>query len=112
MEQQIASLITGLDAGPDAGLNGPILIEIPLLFEAGWQESVDMIIVVYADMAVRLQRIMQRDQVSEEQAKKAVTAQQCLREKAASADHVIDNTGLWEQTCSQVRELVASDFFS
>lgn len=108
MEQQIASLITGLITGFGPG---PILIEIPLLFEAGWQESVDMIIVVYADTTVRLQRIMQRDRVSEEQAKKAVAAQQCLREKAASADHVIDNSGLWEQTCSQVQQLVASDVF-
>ena len=107
MEQQVASLI----AGPDTGRNGPILIEIPLLFEAGWQESVDMIIVVYAETTVRLQRIMQRDQVSEEQAKRAVAAQQCLHEKAAFADHVIDNSGTWEQTCLQAQELVASDVF-
>ncbi|MDU9049461.1 MAG: dephospho-CoA kinase [Candidatus Electrothrix sp. Rat3] len=114
MEQQIASLIAGNNAGPDAGLSGPgpILIEIPLLFEAGWQESVDMILVVYADTTVRLQRIMQRDRVNEEQAKKAVAAQQCLREKAASADHVIDNSGFWEQTCSQVQQMVVSGVFS
>jgi dephospho-CoA kinase len=104
MKQQIASLI--------AGRNGPILVEIPLLFEAGWQESVDLIIVVYADTAVRLQRIMQRDRVNEEQAKKAVAAQQCLREKAASADHVIDNSGPWEQTSSQAQQMIASVFFS
>jgi dephospho-CoA kinase len=103
MEQQIASLI--------AALRGPILVEIPLLFEAGWQESVDLIIVVYADINLRLQRIMQRDQVSEEQAKKAIAAQQCLREKAASADHVIDNSGPWEQTSLQVQQLVASGVF-
>lgn len=71
----------------------------------------DIIIVIYADTAVRVQRIMQRDRVNEEQAKKAVAAQQCLREKAASADHVIDNSGPWEQTCSQAQELVASDVF-
>jgi dephospho-CoA kinase len=109
MEQQIASLIKGLDTGNSPG---PILIEIPLLFEAGWQESVDMILVVYADMTVRLQRIMQRDKVSEQQARKAVAAQQCLREKAASADHAIDNSGPWEQTCSQAQQMIASGIFS
>ncbi|MCI5139527.1 MAG: dephospho-CoA kinase, partial [Candidatus Electrothrix sp. AR1] len=76
-----------------------------------WGGGVDLIIVVYADTAVRVQRIMQRDRVNEEQAKKAVAAQQCLREKAASADHVIDNSGHWEQTCSQVQQLVAFDIF-
>ena len=103
MEQQIASLIAGLD--------DPILVEIPLLFEAGWQESVDQILVVYADIAVRIQRIMQRDQVSEEQAQKAIAAQQCLQEKAASADHTIDNSGPWEHTCSLAQELFTSGPF-
>ncbi|MCI5164192.1 MAG: dephospho-CoA kinase, partial [Candidatus Electrothrix sp. AX5] len=78
----------------------------------GCQESVDMILVVYADMTVRLQRIMQRDKVSEQQARKAVAAQQCLREKAASADHAIDNSGPWEQTCSQAQQMIASGIFS
>jgi dephospho-CoA kinase len=106
-EQRIAGVI----AGPDADFDGPILVEIPLLFEAGWQGSVDLILVVYADISIRLQRIMQRDRVSEEQAKKAVAAQQCLREKAAAADYVIDNSGPWERTCSQIHELVGLGVF-
>lgn len=104
--QEMEQRIIGLIAGPDTGRNGPILVEIPLLFEAGWQGNVDLIVVVYADIPVRLQRIMQRDKVSEEQAEKAVAAQQCLREKAASADYVIDNSGPWERTCAQIHELV------
>ncbi|MCI5150721.1 MAG: dephospho-CoA kinase [Candidatus Electrothrix sp. MAN1_4] len=88
-----------------ARFQGPILVEIPLLFEAGWQDDVDVILVVYADEDIRIQRIMERDNVTEEQAQHAVAAQQCLREKAASADYVIDNSGSWEQTCLQLHQL-------
>ncbi|MCI5211592.1 MAG: dephospho-CoA kinase [Candidatus Electrothrix sp. ATG2] len=94
-----------------AKLHGPVFVEIPLLFEAGWQDAVQLIIVVYADTPIRLQRIMQRDQITEEEAKKAVAAQQCLRKKATSADHVIDNSGPWDRTCAQIQGLFAPDDF-
>jgi dephospho-CoA kinase len=86
----------------------PVLVEIPLLFEAGWQDDVQLIVVVYADIPVRLQRIIQRDQISEEQAGKAVDAQRCLTEKASLADYVIDNSGGWRHTCTQLRQLVGA----
>ena len=87
-----------------ARFQGTVLTEIPLLFEAGWQDDVDIILVVYADTTVRLQRIMERDNVTEEQAQQAMAAQQCLRQKAASANHVINNSESWEQTCLQLHQ--------
>lgn len=95
-----------------ARLYGTVLIEIPLLFEAGWQESVDSILVVFAETTVRLQRIIQRDRLSEKEAKNALAAQQCLWEKAAAADYVIDNSGSWEQTCLQIQQLANINIFS
>ena len=89
-----------------ARFQGPVLVEIPLLFEAGWQEHVDFILVIFASTKVQLQRIIERDHVSTQEAKDALAAQQPLREKAAAADHVIDNSGSWNQTCKQIQELV------
>ncbi len=83
-----------------------VLAEIPLLFEAGWQDSVSQIVVVYADEAVRLRRIMERDQVSEEQARLAIAAQMPLEDKALLADHCVDNSGDWASTCGQLRQIV------
>ncbi|MCI5226123.1 MAG: dephospho-CoA kinase [Candidatus Electrothrix sp. AX2] len=91
--------------------DGTVLVEIPLLFEAGWQESVESILVVFASTKVRVQRIIQRDNVSEKEAQNALAAQQCLRQKAAAADHVVDNSGSWEQTCLQLQELANTDIF-
>jgi dephospho-CoA kinase len=86
-------------------VEGPVLVEIPLLFEAGWQDDVDVIIVVYADKAERVKRIVRRDLVSAQQAEQAVAAQQSLSAKALLAHHVIANSGDWSATCEQLQRL-------
>jgi dephospho-CoA kinase len=82
-----------------------ILVEIPLLFEAGWQDAVDAILVVTVEPAVQVQRLIQRDQVSEEAARQALAAQYPLASKVAQADFVIDNSSDWPHTCLQVEAL-------
>ena len=93
-----------------------VLAEIPLLFEAGWQDSVSLTVLVYATEAVRLRRIMERDQVTEEQARQAAAAQMPLAEKKRLADYLVDNSCDWDNTCGQLRQLAAilherEDFF-
>ena len=78
------------------------VVEIPLLFEAGWQDEVETVIVVYADISTRISRIMDRDGVSEEEAFMAVSSQKTLEEKAEQADFVIENDDTWLSTCRQV----------
>ena len=75
-----------------------MLIEIPLLYEAGWRQEVDEVLVVYARRGVRCCRIMQRDGVTRQQASRAIAAQMPLAEKAARAELVIDNSGSWSMT--------------
>jgi len=50
-------------------------------------------------------KLMERDQVSEEQARRAIAAQMPLEDKARLADHLIDNSGEWEETCAQLRHV-------
>ena len=88
-----------------ARIGSRALIEIPLLFEAGWHGDIERIIVVYADTPVRCRRVARRDHVSFEQALQAVSAQRCLFEKALHAHHVIDNSGCWAESCLQLRHL-------
>jgi dephospho-CoA kinase len=88
-----------------AEIDGPVLIEIPLLYEAGWQDDVDVVVVVLADSEMCCKRIMERDRVSLDEARKAVAAQMSPEEKARRADHVIDNSGSWNTTCRQVEAL-------
>lgn len=81
----------------------PLLcVEIPLLYEAGWQAEVDAVLVVYARPGVRCCRIMQRDGVTRRQAAQAMAAQLALEEKARLADYVVNNSGPWRATRDQV----------
>jgi dephospho-CoA kinase len=85
-----------------------LVIEIPLLFEVGWQEGFDCTVAVYAPEEICLQRIQARDGVSQEQAERMLAAQMPPAKKAGMAMHVIDNSGLWVQTVQQVGRLAKS----
>ena len=84
---------------------GPVVVEVPLLFEAGWEDIFDRIVVVYADRTSCCERIMRRDGVSFAEASSGLTAQSSLSAKVMRADHVIDNSGSWAATCLQLLHL-------
>jgi dephospho-CoA kinase len=79
-----------------------IVLDIPLLFEIGWQQMVDAIWVVYVTKDVQLSRLMTRNQLTYQQAMDRIDAQFSLAEKAKQADVVIDNNLDLEQTRVQV----------
>ncbi len=87
------------------GVDSVILAEIPLLFEAGWEQDVHAVVVVYADQDTRCQRIMDRDGVSVNKGRRAIAAQASLEEKVMAADHVIENSGAWARTSLQIIRL-------
>ena len=82
-----------------------VVVEVPLLFEAHWQDDFDAVIVVYADQAHCLERIMRRDQISREEAVAALSTQWPLAEKVLMADYVINNNGSWLDTCLEILHL-------
>lgn len=70
-----------------------IFYDCPLLFEADLQADVDETMLVVADEAVRVQRIMERDGVSCELAEKKIAMQLSDEEKIRRADIIIENNG-------------------
>ncbi len=76
---------------------GDVVIEIPLLFEAGLagkdEIGLDEIWVVAAAPEIQLARVMARDGLGIEEAKRRIEAQMPLEEKIARADVVIYNNG-------------------
>jgi dephospho-CoA kinase len=81
------------------------LVEVPLLYEAGFESEVDCVIVVTADEKVQLARLMARNNYTEAEAWQRIHAQMPLAEKAARADYVIDNNGGSDATLAQVKKL-------
>lgn len=86
-----------------------LVVEVPLLFETGWQDEFDTVVTVYATRSQCIDRVMKRDKVSEEQAMKVLDAQMDVQEKVRLSDYVIDNSGSEEKTHLQV-EALSLDF--
>lgn len=80
---------------------------IPLLYEAGVQDEVDVVVVVTASPQEQLRRLMQRDGLSREQAQARLRAQLPLADKERRADFVVDTAGRLEDTARQVAKLWA-----
>jgi len=90
----------------DREANGKqLIVEVPLLFEAGWQGYFQQVIVVYADCDSRLRRLVGRDKVSPKEAILALEAQSPLAQKVMAADFVINNSGSWSDTILQLNQL-------
>ncbi|KAI3961226.1 hypothetical protein MKX01_035812 [Papaver californicum] len=75
-----------------------IILDIPLLFEAKLDKWTKPIIVVWVNSETQLQRLVARDEISEEQARNRINAQMELDWKREKADIVIDNSGSLVET--------------
>ena len=82
--------------------NALVVIDVPLLMELGIQKEFDKVIVVYVSEEVQIRRVMERDGVTKEEAKKTIELQMPLRDKLKFADFVINNEGTLEETEKQV----------
>ncbi len=82
-----------------------ILVEVPLLYEAGWEADFSRVIVVRAPADLCLARLLNRDGVSSEEAAAALAAQMAPEEKARRADLLIDNSGPWSETVAQLEKI-------
>jgi dephospho-CoA kinase len=89
----------------ESGSSSKILLEVPLLYEVHWQDLFDTVVVVYADHETCMKRLRDRDGVDKAAAAKELQSQWPLSEKVKKADHVIDNSGLLEDTKRQVEYL-------
>jgi dephospho-CoA kinase len=73
---------------------GPyVILEIPLLVEGGGRERVDRVLVVDADEATQLQRLMARDGENLEGARAILAAQTNRTIRLKAADDVLVNSG-------------------
>ena len=70
-----------------------ILIDAPLLFEAGLETICDKTLCILADREERIRRITQRDSVSHEEAKKRIDSQKDDDYYISRCDYVVYNNG-------------------
>jgi dephospho-CoA kinase len=78
------------------------ILDVPLLIEVGWQNTVDEIWLVYVERETQIKRLMQRDGLSPEDALVRIESQMPLSEKKKYAKVIIDNGFALEKTKEQV----------
>jgi len=88
------------------GLYKLIVIDAPLLFEAGLEKEVDKVVVVKTSFCNQIERGRHVHNLNEEQMSSRINAQMPLEEKVIRADFVIDNNGTIDDTRAEVNKLL------
>lgn len=83
-----------------------VILDVPLLLDGNQLKSfMNQIVVVSCDEVQQLERLKERNNLSQEDAERRLQAQLPLAEKCKLADHVIDNSGSLDATRDAVIKL-------
>jgi dephospho-CoA kinase len=85
-----------------------VCVDAALLIEKGLHRHYRPLVVVAVSPAVQIQRIMARDELSEEAARARIASQLPLMEKVSVADHVIVNEGTRAELEARALEVLAA----
>jgi len=80
--------------------------DIPLFYETDRAGEVDAVVVAACPREMQVDRIMQRDGASREQAERRLAAQLPIDEKVRRADYVVDTSTTFDATNAAVEEVL------
>ena len=83
-----------------------VFVDVPLMFEAKFDDLVEKIIVISLDEKIQLERLMNRNSLSKEEALQRIKSQIPVREKEKLGDYVVDNSFTQENTYNQVDRIL------
>ena len=87
------------------GYRGPAVADVPLLFESGHADDFEVVVVVACDEATQLARLMARDGLDLDAARRRLAAQWPIASKVEKADIVVRTDGSFAQTDAQAAQL-------
>ena len=82
-----------------------VVVEAALLFEAGWDSFVEEVWVTDSTEQVVIERLKQRNGMSEEEARKRISSQMGRTERLERSDYVIENSGDMATLGNTIKEL-------
>lgn len=83
-----------------------IFIEVPLLYEAGFDDLCDYVICIFLDENIQIERLMERDLIDRNYAIKKINSQMSLEKKKLFADFIINTKGSFDETKMQVEKII------
>jgi dephospho-CoA kinase len=81
------------------------IADVPLLYEVERDRDFDRAVVVACDPSTQIRRLMERDHLSDGEARQRVAAQLPIEDKIRRADYVIRTDGSLADTARQVKEV-------
>jgi len=93
MARRMEGEVAAAKALPASARPPLIVVDAAILLEAGWDRFCDQVWAVEAPPGVALERLMARNGLSEDQARRRLAAQMTNRERAARAQRLITNSG-------------------
>lgn len=79
--------------------------EAALTIEAGFSSFFDKIVVTHCSQEIQIRRLIERDKISREEAKRKILAQMPAEERLKYADYIIDTSGTIEETRAQTEKI-------
>lgn len=87
-----------------------VIYDVPLLFEKKLQQKVDLSVLVFTPQEKIIERLMKRDQISNDLAKKMMESQISIERKKKMSHYVIDNSGPLENLTQEVDKFIQKYF--
>ncbi len=79
-----------------------IFIDMPLLFEVGYQSECDEVWLAYTPQSIQIKRLMKRDKMNLKDAISRIALQMEIEEKRMLSDRVLDNKGSRKKLYHQI----------
>lgn len=87
-----AILAKTLEIIDELSQTSPVILEAAILIEAGWHKYFDTVMLTWCRPEIQLDRLMTRDNITEEEAKRRIASQMSFEEKKPFATHIIDTS--------------------
>lgn len=84
-----------------------VVVDVPLLYESGFDDICDAVVVVYTSKELQIERLMDRENITKDYALMKIKAQMSLEEKVKKAKYVIDNSSSILDTKKQFNIILA-----
>lgn len=86
--------------------NELIIFDIPLLFEANFDDLCDKILVVDIEPSIQIERIKNRDSLDREMIEKIINNQMKREEKNSRGDIIVKNNGTVDELEEKIKEII------